>query len=91
MKVDRPIKLLMGITLSEMGGAQKVVYDLISSLPRSEYNITLITYPGGELIEWVRNLRFQKGIDVEIIGVPELRREISPINDILTFINYIES
>ncbi len=86
MKVDRPIKLLMGITLSEMGGAQKVVYDLISSLPRSEYNITLITYPGGELIEWVRNLKFRKGIDVEIIGVPELRREISPINDILTFI-----
>jgi hypothetical protein len=45
MNAGKPFKLLMGITLSEMGGAQKVVYDLISSLPRSVYNITLITYP----------------------------------------------
>ena len=86
MNAGKPFKLLMGITLSEMGGAQKVVYDLISSLPRSVYNITLITYPGGELVEWVRDLRLQKGIDVEIIGIPELRREISPIDDISTFI-----
>ena len=86
MNAGKPFKLLMGITLSEMGGAQKVVYDLISSLPRSVYNITLITYPGGELVEWVRDVRLQKGIDVEIIGIPELRREISPIDDISTFI-----
>lgn len=51
----------MGITLSEMGGAQKVVYDLISSLPEDRYDITLATYPGGELIQWIKDLETQGG------------------------------
>ncbi|HZJ57154.1 MAG TPA: glycosyltransferase family 4 protein [Clostridia bacterium] len=86
MGVDKPVNLLMGITLSEMGGAQKVVYDLISSLPRDFYNMTLVTYPGGELIDWVKDLGSVRGADVKIIGIPEIRREISPINDLVTLI-----
>ena len=75
----------MGITLSEMGGAQKVVYDLISSLPEDRYDITLATYPGGELIQWIKDLETQGGKRVRIIGIPQLRREISPFYDISTF------
>ena len=82
----RPIELLMGITLSEMGGAQKVVYDLVSSLPKNKYNITLVTYPGGELIQWVKDLKFKKDMEVKIIGIPEIRRELSPFFDMVTLL-----
>lgn len=84
MDDDGRIKLLIGITLSEMGGAQKVVYDLISSLPKEKYNITLVTYPGGELIQWIEDLSSEKGIRVRIIGISQIRREISPFYDIVT-------
>ena len=76
----------MGITLSEMGGAQKVLYDLISSLPMDRYSITLVTYPKGELIDWISHLKLQKNMDVKIVGIQEIRREISPYHDIVTFI-----
>lgn len=79
---DKKIKLLMGITLSEMGGAQKVVYDLISSLP-AIYDITLVAFPGGELIQWVEDLEYLKGISVRVIGITQMKREISPFNDIV--------
>lgn len=86
MKGNDSINLLMGVTLSEMGGAQKVVYDLISTLPRDEYCITLVTYPRGELIEWIEDLKYHKGIEVKIIGIPEIRRELSPFYDVVTFL-----
>lgn len=86
MNDDGRIKLLMGITLSEMGGAQKVVYDIISSLPNDRYELTLVTYPGGELIQWVRDLKYKKDIDVRIIEVPQLRRELSPFYDLCAFL-----
>lgn len=73
------VRLLVGITLSEMGGAQKVVYDIISSLPLDRYDITLVTYPGGELIDWLAPY------EIDVITIPEIRREISPYNDIVTF------
>jgi len=38
-----------------------VVYDLISSLPEDRYDITLATYPGGELIQWIKDLETQGG------------------------------
>jgi len=79
------VKVFMGITLSEMGGAQKVVYDLISSLPEDRYDITLATCPGGELIQWIRNLELKKGRYIGIIGIPQLRRELSPFYDIWVF------
>ncbi len=79
------LKLLLGITLSEMGGAQKVVHDLISTLPQDRYDITLVTYPGGELIGWVDRLNKSRDEEIKIIGVPSLRREISPWNDLRTF------
>lgn len=73
------VRLLVGITLSEMGGAQKVVYDIISSLPLDKYDVTLVTYPGGELIDWL------SPYDIEIVTISEIRREISPYHDIVTF------
>lgn len=55
----------------------KVVYDIISSLSKYRYDITLVTYPGGELIQWIKNLGHQEGIEVRVIGIPQIRRELS--------------
>ena len=82
------ISLLLGVTLSEMGGAQKVVYDIIKSLPERVYEITLVTYPCGELIEWVKNLNKERDSNkVKIITLYSLRREISPLNDLKTLLS----
>lgn len=79
---NNKIRLLLGITLSEMGGAQKVVFDIIKSLPQDLYNITLVTYPRGELIQWVEDLNKQRIEKVRIITLDSLRREISPWHDL---------
>jgi glycosyltransferase involved in cell wall biosynthesis len=78
------IRILLGITLSEMGGAQKVVFDIIESLPQEFYKITLVTYPGGELIQWVKDLNKQSKEKIQIIPLDSLRREISPWYDLKT-------
>ena len=83
--VTKRTKILMGVTLSEMGGAQKVVYDIIESLPLDIYDIGLVTAPGGELIKWIEDLNKTRDSQVKIITIPELRREISPFNDIKAF------
>lgn len=77
---------MFGITLSEIGGAQKVVYDIISSISSDNYAITLLTSPNGELIEWIENLNKNIKPKINIIEISSLKREISPIFDLISFI-----
>jgi glycosyltransferase involved in cell wall biosynthesis len=84
------IKLVLGITLSELGGAQKVVYDIISSLDEDKYDITLITAPSGILVEWVDNLNRNRKKVIRVITLKALRREISPVNDIKVFFKLLK-
>lgn len=72
------VKVLQIITLSEMGGAQKVVYHLAAGLDPEQFVITVACAPGGELINWLKNLPHQ----ISVIEIPELKRNISPLNDI---------
>lgn len=72
----------MGITLSEMGGAQKMVYQLLEALPQQQYDITLVTTPGGELIEWVQRLNLTRSRRIKIITLTCLRREINLLADL---------
>ena len=82
---QKRLRLLLGITLSELGGAQKVVYELVTSLAEERYEITIVTSPGGELIQWINDLNLQRKVKIEIIGIPCLSREISPLNDLKAF------
>ena len=84
---DNRISILLGVTLSEMGGAQKVVYDIIETLPENLFEVTLVTYPGGELIQWIRSLNKQRDSKVEVITIESLRRKISPLNDLKTLVS----
>ena len=77
------IRLLIGITLSELGGSQKIVYNIIENLPESVYEITLLTAPDGELLNWIRNLNRTRDYKVRSVTWRCLKRDISPINDIV--------
>lgn len=79
------IKLLLGITLSEVGGSQKVVYDILSNLPEDRYEITLVTSPGGELLEWISKINSRRRLKVKVITLESLKRDISPLNDLKAF------
>ncbi|MCL6635160.1 MAG: glycosyltransferase family 4 protein [Peptococcaceae bacterium] len=75
------IKVLQVITLSGLGGAQKVVYHLAAGLSRELFEITVACAPGGELVDWLEKLPR----DVRVFEIPELRRNISPLNDLIVF------
>lgn len=83
------VKLLMGITLSEVGGSQRVVFDIIKNLPENIYDITLLTVPGGELIDWINELNSGRFNKVKIIELNSMKRNISIIHDFITFINLL--
>ena len=74
------IKLLQLITLSEMGGAQKVLYHLVAGLDRNRFDITVACAPGGDLVRWLAPLD-----GVRVVQVPHLCREISPARDLCAF------
>ncbi len=80
------IRLLMGITLSEVGGSQKVVYSIISNLPEQVYDITLVTSPGGELLDWIAELNKSRKNKIRIVTLDCIRRNLSPVYDLITFL-----
>lgn len=71
-------KILQLVTLSEMGGAQKVVYYLAAGLNREKFAVTVACGPGGELVGWLKKLPAVKVIELDC-----LKREISPLKDAL--------
>ncbi|ATW27717.1 glycosyltransferase family 4 protein [Candidatus Formimonas warabiya] len=75
------IKILQVITLSEIGGAQKVLFDIVRSLNRKEsFEFHVACAPGGELVEWL------KSMEIKVFELPELVRPISPGRDLAAFI-----
>lgn len=75
-------RVLMGITLSELGGAQKVMYELLAALPADRFEITLACRPGGELLTWVNQLNEQRPAPIRVVELPHLHRAIKPLADL---------
>jgi glycosyltransferase involved in cell wall biosynthesis len=71
------IKILYVITLSELGGAQKMLFYLISGLSQDNFEITVACSPGGELVKWLKELD-----TVKIVELPQLRRSVSLMHDL---------
>ena len=80
------IRLLMGITMSETGGSQKMVYNILSGLPQEEYEVTLLTSPGGSLLDWVEDLNRGRTIKIKVLTCPHIRRDISLLSDVRAFL-----
>lgn len=72
------------ITKLELGGAQEVALHAVSHLDRSRYHPILVTGPGGFLTDEARRLS-----GVEVIVIPTLVREISPVNDCVALLRLI--
>jgi len=83
MNSSRRISILYIITQSEFGGAQKYVYYLANGLTKEKYEVTVACGIGGLLINRL------KESNVEVVPIPELVREISPLKDCLAFIRLI--
>jgi len=72
-------RVLFVITQSEMGGAQRFLYNLLSRLDKNRYEIMVAVSAdgGGELFKLIGSLQIRTN---ELV---HLRRNISPIQDIL--------
>jgi len=75
------IKVLHAITLSELGGAQKVVYHLAAGLPPDRFEVAVACAPGGGLVNWLKDLSG----GIQVFEIPELKRNISPVSDLKAF------
>ncbi len=73
------LKVLLLVTLSELGGAQHVVYVLARYL-RSDYDMTVACAPGGFLVEKLREEQ------IRVVEIPELVRPLNPIRDLQAFL-----
>ncbi|MDV3427634.1 MAG: glycosyltransferase [Bacillota bacterium] len=83
-------KILYGITLSQTGGAQSVLYQLIKNLKEDNYEISLVTSPNGDLIDIINDLNKSRVNKINLITIKNLKREISPLNDFITLIRLIK-
>jgi glycosyltransferase involved in cell wall biosynthesis len=79
-------KILYLITQSELGGAQRYVFDLALNL-KDEYEITVACGEPGEAGQLAEQLK-EKGISYFII--PHLKRAISPISDFIALLEIIK-
>jgi len=75
-------KVLHIITLSETGGAQKIVYFVTTGL-KDGFDVTVLTSPGGEMIEWLRNKK------VNVYELKELCRRINIYKDLVSFVRIL--
>lgn len=71
--------ILLVITKSNFGGAQKYVHDLAIELKKNNHNIKVAVGGNGILIDKLLKE------DIDVIKIPNLERDISLINDIKTF------
>jgi glycosyltransferase involved in cell wall biosynthesis len=75
-------KIVEFITLSEIGGAQQVVFNIIDGL-KNKYKFYLITSGDGYLVKKLYNEQ-----NVEVIKLENLKRNISFLDDLKTFLEF---
>jgi glycosyltransferase involved in cell wall biosynthesis len=77
------VRLLLVITQSEFGGAQKYVYYLATRLPQDRYEVTVACGAGGLLIHKLR------GAGTAVMCLPHLVRDINPVRDFLVLLDLV--
>ncbi len=79
MKILNKTKVLFLITKSNWGGAQRYVYDLATTLPTDQFDITVALGGDGPLIEKLESAQ------VRVIQIPGLQRDLSFKKELLSF------
>ncbi len=75
-------RLLLAVTLSEWGGAQAYVHALARAA-RDAYEVTVLTAPGGRLVEVLRKEA------IRVLTVPTLQRAPHPVRDALALAHIV--
>ncbi len=76
-------KILYVITKSNLGGAQKYVYDLATALSYEPFDVAVVAGGDGPLIERL------KDSGIRTIPINALKRDISVLNDIKSFFELV--
>jgi len=79
----RKIKILYVITLAEVGGAQTHLKTLVERLDKDRFEVTVACSFSGPLVDSL------KEIGIRVHELPNLKREISPLNDLKTLLQLI--
>ena len=81
--MNTPKKVLLCITKSAGGGAQKYVYDLAAHLPTDQFETVIVAGGSGPLFVMAQ----ERGI--RTISVPGLERDMYPVKDLRAFFQLI--
>lgn len=73
-------KILIIITKSNFGGAQKYVYELAKNLPAEDFEVKVALGGTGILMDKLN------GSDIETFSIPTLKRDVSLLDEIKTFV-----
>lgn len=73
------IKILFVITKSNLGGAQKYVFDLATRLPKEQFEVSVVLGGDGLLADKLR------GSNIRIITISSLLRDVNIFKDAVTF------
>jgi glycosyltransferase involved in cell wall biosynthesis len=76
-------KILYVITKSNLGGAQKYVYDLATALPGDRFEVAVVAGGKGPLLERLAEA------NVRTISIKSLKRDISIFSDLISFFELI--
>jgi len=78
--------ILYLVTQSELGGAQRYVFDLAKNLGK-EFNIVIAFGEQGEAGELAKKLKRE---NIKYYTIPHLKRAISPVSDLLALLQIIK-
>ena len=73
-------KIMYAITKSNWGGAQRYVYDLATAISEDMFEVSVVAGGEGALIRKLRH------IDIPVIQMPGLERDISMIGEIIALV-----
>lgn len=78
-------KIMLAITKSNWGGAQKYVYDLAVELKRQDSRVQVLLGGNGTLKDALEKE------EIETFSLPEMERDISLVKDIKTFFSFLKT
>ena len=81
---DRNKKILYLITKGNWGGAQRYVFDLATSLPHDQFEVSVVLGGDGLLKE-----KLAARSNVKTFSLPELQRDVSIVKDIRSFFSLL--
>ncbi|MEW5958585.1 MAG: glycosyltransferase family 4 protein [Chloroflexota bacterium] len=81
--IENRTNVLLVVTLSERGGAQKYVHDLAVALTQRGFRVTLVCGQAGWLVTEL------KKVEIPVIVLDSLRRSIHPWFDLVAFIQLL--